>query len=488
MEDKKAQLMEIVGREGVIDEPVLEEALPLDHDRSRFLRPRLLVRPKNAEEVQKIVLWANRTLTPLVPLSSGPPHFRGDSIPTAPEAVVVDLGGMRRILRVDRRNRLALIEPGVTYKQLLPELRRTGLRIAMPLLPRGNKSVLAGLLEREPLMSPKYQWSLMEPLRSLEIVWGNGDRFWSGGGVFRGERDEDWEQGRIPVWGPGPAQLDFYKFVSAAQGSMGMVTWASVKCEVAPEHRALFLVPAERLDDVIDFTYTLLKFRFADELFIVNDACLACLLAGKAEEIEALKGTLPPWAVVVGISGGPILGKARVEAQEADIRDIARRHGLKMAPEVGGCRGGALAEMLLQPAGEPYWKLKARGEAQEVFFLTTLNRTPHFTAAMREAAGERGYPAADIGVYIQPAHQGVCCHCEFILPFRRSDPAETRRIQALFREGSRKMFREGAYFSRPYGIWAEMVYNADAGSMNALRKIKAVFDPNNVMNPGKLCF
>jgi hypothetical protein len=52
---------------------------------------------------------------------------------------------------------------------------------------------IASLLEREPVMSPRYQWNLLEPLRSLEIVWGNGDKFYSGSGTFRGEKEEDWQ-------------------------------------------------------------------------------------------------------------------------------------------------------------------------------------------------------------------------------------------------------------------------------------------------------
>ena len=48
--------------------------------------------------------------------------------------------------------------------------------------------------------------------------------------------------------------------------------------------------------------------------------------------------------------------------------------------------------------------------------------------------------------------------------------------------------RQGAYFSRPYGIWANMVYKADARTTVVTQKVKDIFDPNNVMNPGKLCF
>jgi FAD/FMN-containing dehydrogenase len=50
------------------------------------------------------------------------------------------------------------------------------------------------------------------------------------------------------------------------------------------------------------------------------------------------------------------------------------------------------------------------------------------------------------------------------------------------------MFEQGAYFSRPYGIWANMVYNPDARNTIVTKKIKDILDPNHVMNPGKLCF
>jgi len=488
MDEKKARLMEIVGEAGVFDNPEIGEPFSLDHNLIPPMKPCFMVKPRDADEVQKLVLWANQTLTPLVPVSSGGPHFRGDTVPTAPESVIVDLSGMKRVLKVDRRNRLALIEPGVTYNQLQPELQKEGLRIVMPLLPRSNKSVLASLLEREPVMSPRYQWNLLEPLRSLEIVWGNGDKLYSGSGAFRGEKEEDWQQGLVPLQGPGPGQLDFYKFVSAAQGSMGIVTWASVKCEVFAEFRKLFFIPAEKLDDVIDLTYRLLKFRFGDELFIVNNTCLAYILSHKADEVESLRDTLPPWIVIVGITGGHILPRERVEAQENDIRDIVQQFALKMVPAIPGCRGGELLELLLKPCTEPYWKLRHKGGSQEVFFLTTLDKTPGYVTTMYSAANENQYPAPDIGVYIQPVHQGVGCHCEFILPFDRQNQAEIQRTQRLFRDASFRLLGQGAFFSRPYGIWANMVYNADARTMIVTQKIKGIFDPNNVMNPGKLCF
>jgi FAD/FMN-containing dehydrogenase len=123
-----------------------------------------------------------------------------------------------------------------------------------------------------------------------------------------------------------------------------------------------------------------------------------------------------------------------------------------------------------------------------VFFLTTLDKTPGFVTTMNSAASEHQYPIPDIGVYLQPVHQGVGCHCEFMLPFNRENQMEVTRAEALFRDASHRLFKQKAYFSRPYGIWADMVYNADARTMIVTQKMKEIFDPNNVMNPGKLCF
>jgi hypothetical protein len=490
MDEKRAGLAKIVGDKGVFENPEMGEIFSSGFDQIPLMRPHFKVKPRTVDDVQKIVLWANQTRTPLVPVSSGEPHLRSDTVPEEPESVIVDLSGMNKILKIDRRYRLALIQPGVTHNQLIPELRKEGLRINMPLMPRRNKSVIASLLEREAVMSPKYQWNLLEPLRSLEIVWGNGDKFYSGQGIFRGEKESDWKEGLVPVAGvgAGPSQLDFYKFVSAAQGSMGIITWASVKCEVLPDLRKLFFVPADKLEDLIDFTYKLLKFRFGDELFIVNSSCLAYLLAKNPGEVESLKGTLPAWTVVVGITGGQILSREKVEGQENDIRDFARQCGLDMAPELPGCQGYVLTDLILNSSEEPYWKLRYKGDSQEIFFLTTLDKTPGFVSTMYSSANEHRYAASDIGVYIQPAHQGVCCHCEFILPVNYKNQSEVHRVRDLFTQSSTSLFRQGAYFSRPYGIWADMVYNSDAMTKDVTQKVKKIFDPNNVLNPGKLCF
>jgi len=70
----------------------------------------------------------------------------------------MDLSGMKKILWVNRENRVAMVEPGVTFNELIPAVAEKGLRLNMPLKPRQSKSVIGSMLEREPVILPKYHW------------------------------------------------------------------------------------------------------------------------------------------------------------------------------------------------------------------------------------------------------------------------------------------------------------------------------------------
>lgn len=172
MTEKKEELAKIVGKGNVLDDPGTLDAYSKDQSFVPTRKPRFVVKPDSVDEVQKIVQWANQTSTPLVPVSSGPPHFYGDSVPSATGAIIVDLTKMKRVIRIDRRSRMIIVEPGVTYSQLQPEVAKEGLKLSMPLLPRSNKSVIASLLERQPRLVPKDQWTLLDPLGCLQVVYG----------------------------------------------------------------------------------------------------------------------------------------------------------------------------------------------------------------------------------------------------------------------------------------------------------------------------
>ena len=481
-------LQTIVGDQNILDSPEILEKWSGDQSSVAKIRPRYVVKPRNTAEVQQIIKWANETLTSLIPVSSGAPHFRGDTVPSTGGAVIVDLSGMKKIVRIDRRNRVAMIEPGVTFRDLVPELEKEGLRLNMPLLPRGSKSVIGSMLEREPVIMPLFQWDGIDPLSCIEVVFGNGDLFRTGSAAGPGSLEDQWRAGQAQVNPMGPGQTDFARVVQGSQGTIGIVTWATVRCELMPTLQKPFLVGTEKLETLTDFIYRLLWLKLGDECLVVNNATLAAILAQDPKEYERIKAGLPSWLYFFCLSGYEYFPEERIEYQHEQMLDAAKRAGAEPLGAISGVSAYELLRKLKQPCDEPYWKLRQKGNVQDIFFLTTCNEVPRFVKTMHNLAEDFGYSFGDLGVYIQPMVQGTSCHCEFNLFYDSTNSRETARMQDLYLKAGERLMNEGAFFSRPYGALAEMAYQRDAQTTIALRKVKQIFDPNNILNSGKLCF
>ena len=482
------ELETIVGKGNIVESEEMLEEYSGDMSFAPRVRPKCVVKVTSADAVTELIKWANATKTPLVPVSSGGPHFRGDTVPSAGGAVIVDLSGLKKVIRLDRRNRVVMIEPGVTFGELIPVLAKEGVRLNLPLLPRANKSVVGSMLEREPVIMPMYQWDIIDPLSCIEVIFGTGDMFRTGSAAGPGSLEEQWNAKQAQVNPSGPGQTDFARVVQGSQGTMGIVTWTTVRCELTPNMQKPFLVGSEKLENLTELVYQMMWLKVADECLIVNASDLAAMLAKKDREYEAIRSGLPPWLLFFTIGGYEYFPEEKISYQEKEMRDAAKRLGLNPASSVGGVSAYEVLGTLSKPSDEPYWKLRYKGGCQDIFFLTTLEKTPKFIDLMNEVAGQCCFPSSDIGVYIQPMVQGTCCHVEFDLFYDHKNKKETVRVQDLYNLARESLMNAGGFFSRPYGAWADMAYRRDGETAAALRKVKQIFDPNNIMNAGKLCF
>jgi FAD/FMN-containing dehydrogenase len=450
-------------------------------------KPLVVVRPAEAPQVRGLIKLANEAGLNLVFSSSGPPRFRGDTVPSG-EAVIVDMSGMDRVQRVDRRNKVALIEPGVTFAQLKTEAQKAGLRPLMPLLPRATKSVIASGLEREPIMIPRYHWDMTDPLLCTEMVFGTGDVFRTGSAAGPGSLKEQWDKGLAQKNPMGPAQTDFLRIVQGSQGTMAAVNWVTIKLELEPTLHRLYFVPTDKLERLVDFSYRALRPKLAEEFFILNAFALATIIAEDPHDIAELAARQAPYILVYGVSGFEYLPEKRVAYQENDLGEIAQATGLRSVREVPGASWRRLEEIISNPSPEPYYKTRSKGGFLEILFLATLDQVSSFIPVIEEAAGRHGYPAEELGLYIQPIQHGRTCHVEFNIHYDPEDSADTARALELHKEASRDLDQAGAFFSRPYGAWAEMAYAHCPDTVVALKKIKEMLDPAGVLNRGKLCF
>jgi FAD/FMN-containing dehydrogenase len=107
---------------------------------------------------------------------------------------------------------------------------------------------------------------------------------------------------------------------------------------------------------------------------------------------------------------------------------------------------------------------------------------------VEEIAAVHGYPIGNLGMYIQPIEHNRACHMEFNFFYDPESVSEKALIKSLNREAAKELLNSGAFFTRPYGDLAAINYERAAGYTATLKRVKKLFDPNNIMNPGNLCF
>jgi hypothetical protein len=172
----------------------------------------------------------------------------------------------------------------------------------------------------EPRLNSVHQFNYTEPLRCTEVTFGDGNQIFTGE-AGNGPKNLEAQIGaeKFQVMSNGPNMTDQLRMVIQAQGSMGIVTWASLKCELLPTISKMYLTPAKKVTDLLDYVYKTVRVRFGDKMFIMNKAYLANVLGETAEEVSGLMKELPNWVAPVGITGDILLPEMKVSGQEQDI-------------------------------------------------------------------------------------------------------------------------------------------------------------------------
>jgi len=482
-------LANIVGVDNVKREKGVLQEYSQDISFVNHVSPDCVIKARNSCDVQQIVNLARKTHTPLVPVSSGPPHFRGDTVPGTGGSTIIDLSGMKKVIRVDRENRIALFEPGVTFDELNSILAKSGLRLNMPLLPRKTKSVTASMLEREPVTMPAYHWDAADPLNCVEVIFGTGDIFRTGSAAGPGSIEEQWMEGGDQIIASGPSASSLYRIIQGAQGTMGIVTWASARCEILPVIEKPFMSGSPQLEKILEMVHWLIRLRLVNECFILSNNNQAAIMSGNnPDNYRQIMNRLPRWILFFNIAGYEYFPEERVSSRIKDMQDISQRLGLTAEEAIGGISANNILDMISRTSPEPYWKLQHKGACQDIFFLSNYKKIPHLIEIIKSETEKIGYPFSEIGIYLQPVVQGINCHCEFNLFYDPDNSMESARVKQLSNVVTRILIANGAFFSRPYGENTDLIMNYDAATVTALKKVKAILDPDNIMNPGKLCF
>jgi FAD/FMN-containing dehydrogenase len=226
---------------------------------------------------------------PVTPRSSSI-SFYGAGIP-GEGGIILDLTRMNKILEIDEKDRKVKVEPGVTWSQLQEELEKHGMMVCNPLLPHPHKSVLTSTMEREPGLIPKYEYN--ETFLTAEMVLPTGDLFWTGTAIGKGHTGKVNPEGVIPST----------RLFLGSQGTLGVATWANLKAVYLPTMSKLFFIPLNKVEDIVNPTYKILRIRLGNEFLVLNNLNFASMLAKDGVELKTLKEKLPAYTIILCLSG-----------------------------------------------------------------------------------------------------------------------------------------------------------------------------------------
>jgi len=447
--------------------------------------PAHVIRPRNEDELQKIIQFANENSINLTFVSSTGSHCKGGLIGLN-EHMMVDLSLWKKIDWINRRNRVCQIQPGVTYGEILEALEPHGMTCSMPLAPRDGKSVIAAVMDREPSTWPNKQWDISDPVASTEFIFGNGELFRTGAAGGPGTLEEQRAIGGAQKSPLGPSQTDFHRVVQGAQGTMGAVTWITLRTELKPSVQKPCLLGADTLEELVPFVYEVQRPWLGEHSFILDRTATAMMMSACNDKpFDAIRESLPRYLCLQNIAGFERLPEEHVEYQEADIKEIVSRHHLKITPSLGLVSAEDLLKTATRPCGESDWRQKLRGHCLSIFFMTTLDRTPDFVEVFTNVCRENSLDGETIGIYVQPVVQNHSCHVEFMVPFDHKDPVQVELMRTLEQNAMIKLIEAGAFFSRPYGTSQEIVFKQNPLNFQILKNVKEIFDPNRILNRGK---
>ncbi len=485
MTDLKNRLHEIVGPENFTDK--IKDLEQYSQDESIFsgVLPSFIVRPSSADEIREIIRLANKEKIPLIPVSSEI-HFNGITLPSQGGGII-DLAGMNRIIEVDIRNRRAMIEPGVQWGQLQDHLRSMDMVAMNPMFPHPGQSVVTSCLERQPLLIPKFEYA--EPISTLEVVLPTGDLLRTGSAASPGA-PFDTVADMVCPYGPG---IDFYRLFQGAQGTLGAVTWVNVKIEYFSTLRKTWFIQSTHLPDLLAFVHQVQRLMIGNECFILKKPDMAAIAsAGDRKKAENLMGELKEWTAVLQIAGSRRRPEARIAYQENAFQKLCSEYNITAYASLSGSteESALLKDSLQQPWPEDrtFWKYLYKGNCHNISFHTTGNRLPRIVEEVGTFLAEKNIHENDFGVYIQPLENGRAYCCHYHLYYNPDEQKQKEIMVELDKEINHRLFMAGTLFNTPSENQSLLTYSHDTINTETLKKVKDIFDPNSIMNPGRLCF
>jgi 4-cresol dehydrogenase (hydroxylating) len=292
----------------------------------------VVVYPGNTEQVQAVVTAAARADVPIWPVSTGKNWGYGEKTAVYEAGITMVLERMTCILHIDEQLGYAVIEPGVTYKQLNDHLKQTGSRLwADTAGSTQYASVMGNALDKGRGLTPMADH--FGCLCGMDVVLADGSLLETGGGPAGNNTVR-----HTYKWGVGPYLDGLF-----AQSNLGIVVKAGIWLMPAPEKFDFaafeYKAPIDKLGAFIDDLRELVMARaIRSHPHLANDFAMMCILAQYPHDMLAGRRHLTEeataaWRKQHGVArwtfGCGLYGSAEeVRYQKRMIRKVLGRYGM----------------------------------------------------------------------------------------------------------------------------------------------------------------
>lgn len=470
------KLKEIVGESNVSIDAFELSQYSRDFNNSGT-NPDIIVTCHTKDQIKKVLLLANENIIPITPKSSAVDYY-GASIPSY-GGILLNLQEMNEIKEIDKSmNRYATIEPGVTFEQLQTELEKDGFCVMMPLGVSCKNSILSTYLERTPLLSGPVPilsngWQC---IFDMDVLLPNGHSFHTGSGEATPQYKNLTPHG---ITGP-----DFSRVLTAAQGTMGIVTEMSIKIKRKYPYERIFAVVSDK-NDLLEIVGKLKKLDIGKECLLISALNLASILSQNFDHLDELLEILPDWTLILRLVG---YDEEELKVSLEDLKDFKLTNALNTLQILTEIEN--LEEIFLNEFKSPNKLINYRyykGHCRTLSFYTESNQIKLFDKQMEYLADGYNYLKSDLYGYIMPIEQGRVYYYEYNFHSDPNNPEDFYRIQKLYQEACEIVVNNGGIIDRPYGPFlVNLIYSKSSDYYDNLLSIKSWFDPNNILNPGKI--
>jgi glycolate oxidase len=455
MADLESRLLEVLPREHVLvgdainDDYTHDEALTATPVRSLAV-----VRPVTAAEIADVVRICDELRVPVTARGAGT-GLSGACVPRA-DGIVCSLERMNEILEIDLDNHVAVVQPGVTLEQLDAALAPLGL--VYPVAPGENSASLGGNVATNAggMRAVKYGVTRHQVL-GLEAVLASGEVIRTGGKFVKATTGYDLTQ-----------------LIIGSEGTLALVSEATLKIYPRPAHTATMLVPFPSVDEVAAAVPDIVRSGVNPlVLEYVDGGGLATLTANVGLELgiaPAVQEAAKAYLIVV-------LEQHREGRLDEDLAELAEQLVELGAIEVFVLPAGSGAK-LIEAREKAFWVVKGLGANDIIDVVVPRGSVPDYLRQVAAIAAEHASLVSAAG------HAGDGnVHLSVFQP----DPAIRDTVMHAIIDAGLAL---GGAISAEHGIGTEkkkyFLELEDPNKVALMRRIKAAFDPNRILNPGTL--